>query len=102
MIEDIKKVEAKDLKIGNYLINLGLVREIEQNADYYIITIRIKNEKHVLKFMPGEQLLIMENVIVDDYSEYLISVPMINLAKDMFKTKRIHIAKKVDLKPNKE
>ncbi|ANF50364.1 hypothetical protein A0O34_07475 [Chryseobacterium glaciei] len=90
MIEDIKKVEAKDLKIGNYLINLGLVRKIEQDGDYYIIT--IKNEKHVLKFMPGEQLLIMENVIVDDPSEYLTSLRMINVAKDMFKTKRVHKA----------
>ncbi|ANF49053.1 hypothetical protein A0O34_00095 [Chryseobacterium glaciei] len=102
MIEGIKKVEAKDLKIGNYLINLGLIRKIEQDGDYYIITIRIKNEKHVLKFMPGEQLLIMENVIVDDPSEYLTSLRMINLAKDIFKTKRVHIDKKADLKPNIE
>lgn len=35
MIEDLKQICAKDLKIGDYLINLGTVREIEKKRDHY-------------------------------------------------------------------
>ncbi|MBT2563747.1 hypothetical protein J7E50_05380 [Pedobacter sp. ISL-68] len=99
MIKDLKQIRTRELKVGDYLINLGMVLEIEQNADDYSVVVGV-HEKQVFKFFPGAELLIIENAIVDGPMEYLLSPGLRDTLKSMFKTKRIDIKSKTSLNGN--
>ncbi|GAA4213065.1 hypothetical protein GCM10022289_44720 [Pedobacter jeongneungensis] len=89
MTENLKQVKAKDLKAGNYLINLGQVHQIDKDSDYYHVLITKHNEKQVYKFLPGEELLIFEHVIADGPMEFLLSSGIKDTMKSMFTTIRV-------------
>ncbi|QDW25153.1 hypothetical protein FFJ24_010155 [Pedobacter sp. KBS0701] len=89
MTENLKQIKAKDLKVGNYLINLGQVQDIDKDPDYYHVVIVKHNEKQRYKFLPGEDLLIFEYIIVDGPMEFLLSSRMRDTLKSMFTTTRI-------------
>ena len=55
---NLKEINVKDLKIGNTLINLGEVLEIEDHPSYYSIVILRNNEKQVHKFFIGQKVVI--------------------------------------------
>ncbi|ALR29244.1 hypothetical protein ATE47_01280 [Chryseobacterium sp. IHB B 17019] len=90
------------LQIGNYIINLGRVHEIDKDFDYYHITIAKFNETQIHKFLPGEELIIFEHVIVDDPMEFLLSSAMRDNMKSMFTTTRAEFETKREQKDQSE
>ena len=54
----MKKINLKDLKIGDTLLNLGEVLEIEEHPVFYSIVIFRNNEKQVFKFLEKQKLFI--------------------------------------------
>ncbi|MDQ0966840.1 hypothetical protein QFZ20_002243 [Flavobacterium sp. W4I14] len=95
MIKNLKQIKARDLKIGNYLVNLGLVQEIEIKPDCDTVVLKINNEQHTFNFLPGSDLIIIENVIIDEPMGYLLSPGIRNSVRNIFETKRVEI-KKID------
>jgi hypothetical protein len=56
---NLKEIKINELKVGDTLINLGQVLEIEEKSDYLFIVISRHNEKQVFKFSPIENLVIL-------------------------------------------
>ncbi|WP_316846883.1 hypothetical protein [Pedobacter psychrodurus] len=102
MIENLKQIKAKDLKVGNYLANLGVVQEIEIKNDNHAVVLRINNEKHIFNFLPGRDLIIIENVIVDEPMEHLLSPGIRSSLKNLFETKRVEVKKPEKIKDQRE
>lgn len=61
----MKELNIKDLKVGDTLVNLGQVLEIEEKSGCFFIVIARNNEKQVFKFFSDVHLVITGNVSTD-------------------------------------
>lgn len=57
---NIKEINVNALEIGNILINLGKVLEIEEQPTCYSVVITRNKEKQVFKFSLNENLTIID------------------------------------------
>lgn len=89
MFENLIQVSIKNLKVGNILINLGEVLEIEKQSNCFSVVISRNNEKQVFKFFEDQKLLIVKhNILVDDPTNYLLSDKVKPLVESMFTISR--------------
>jgi len=58
---DLLQIHIKELKVGNHIVNLGKVLEIEPSEYSYSIVIERLNQKQVFKFDSNEMLYINKN-----------------------------------------
>lgn len=55
---NLKEIKINELKVGNTLINLGQVLEIEEKSECFFVVIARNNEKQVFKFLSDVILII--------------------------------------------
>lgn len=52
-------ININDIEVGNNIVNLGEVLEIDEHKEQFSIVILRHNQKQVFKFMKDEQLHIL-------------------------------------------